>query len=81
MTGMDYSQFEFTVLFLERFGLRSHIPLDKHYDVMDACYQAFLAYDECFARVLNSSSLDIIKQWLLANDDLIAKRLNEVKDK
>ena len=81
MTGMDYSQFEFTVLFLERFGLRSDIPIDNHHAVMSDCYKAFLAYDECFARVLNSSSIDIINQWLLANDDLIAKRLNEVKDK
>lgn len=81
MSDMDYNQFEFTVLFLERFGLRSHIPLDNRYDVMNDCYQAFLAYDECFACVLKESSVDIINQWLLANDDLIAKRLNEVKDK
>lgn len=60
MTGMDYSQFEFTVLFLERFGLRSHIPLDNHYAVIDACYQAFLAYDECFARVLTQVVLILL---------------------
>lgn len=80
MTGMDYNQFEFMVLFLEQFGLRSDIPMDNHYSVMNECYKAFMAYDECFACVLKASSLDIINQWLLANDNLIAKRLNEVKE-
>ena len=80
MTELDYSQFEFTVLFLERFGLRSDILIDCHYAVMNDCYKAFLAYDQCFACVRKASSLDIINQWLLAHDNLIAKRLNEVKE-
>ena len=81
MTGMDYSQFEFTVLFIQQFGLRSDIPVDKYYTVLAACYFTFTAYDKCFTNELKDSSLVIINNWLLAHDALISKRLNSIRDK
>lgn len=77
---MEYQDFEFLMLFIARFGLRSDILMGNYHKVVSEVYQAYTVFDNCFAEQLNCSRIDGINIWLVDNDDVIARKLSKVKE-